>query len=226
MTQARPGLADQVDWRLYYVTDTSMSGGPDRVPLIVEQAILGGVGVVQIRDKDLPYDEFLTLARACVEAADRAADATGRRAALVVNDRLHVAEELGLNFHQGQGDGDIRDARRRLGDDLLIGLSISTPEELVEELHDQTADLLGLSPVWATPTKTDAAPALGLDGAARLVRDTAARAKTVAIGGINAGNAAAVIGIGVDGICVVSAITTADDPRAAAAQLVSLWRTR
>ncbi|MBB1514712.1 thiamine phosphate synthase [Tessaracoccus sp. MC1679] len=226
MTQATPGLADGVDWRVYYVTDTAMSGGPAHVPGIVEQAILGGAGVVQIRDKDLHGTEFLALARACVDARDRAFDATGRTTALVVNDRLHVAEELGLHFHQGQDDGAISQARARLGRDLLIGLSISTEAELDAELSDLTADVLGLSPLWATPTKTDAAPALGLDGAARLVLRTAGRAKTVAIGGINATNAAVAIATGVDGICVVSALTTAPDPRAAADELLALWRTR
>ena len=226
MTQARSGVADAVDWRLYYVTATRMAGGPDRVPAIVEQAILGGAGVVQIRDKDLPGHEFLTLAKACAEAAHRAQDQTGRPVALVVNDRLHVAEELGLHFHQGQDDGDITRARNRLGADLLIGLSISNRDELDAELADQTADVLGFSPLWATPTKTDAAPALDPDGTARLVAGTAARAKTLAIGGINAANAAQAIATGVDGICVVSAITTAPDPRAAAAELLALWRTR
>ncbi|HSO69340.1 MAG TPA: thiamine phosphate synthase [Arachnia sp.] len=226
MSQARPGLADGVDWRLYYVTDSALSGGPAKVPHIVEQAILGGAGVVQIRDKELYGTEFLALARACVDARDRAFDATGRSAAIVVNDRLHVAEELGLHFHQGQDDGDINQARARLGRDLLIGLSISTDAELDAELSTLTADVLGFSPLWATPTKTDAAPALGPDGAARLVMRTAGRAKTVAIGGINATNAVEAIATGVDGICVISALTTAPDPRAAADELFAFWRTR
>lgn len=226
MTQATPGLADSVDWRLYYVTDTTVSGGPAKVAHIVEQAILGGAGVVQIRDKELPGRDFLALARACVDARDRAFDATGRNAAIFVNDRLHVAEELGLHFHQGQDDGDIGQARARLGRDLLIGLSISSDAELDAELSTITADVLGLSPLWATPTKTDAAPALGLDAVARLVLRTAGAAKTVAIGGINITNAAEAIATGVDGICVVSALSTAPDPRAAADELLALWRNR
>lgn len=226
MSQASPGLADAVDWRLYVVTDTALSGGPDRVPYIVEQAALGGAGVVQVRDKHLPDADFLALTRTCRDAARSAEDVTGRPVALVVNDRLDVAEELGLHFHQGQDDGDIRQARRRLGTDLLIGLSISSLVELEAELADQTADVLGLSPLWATPTKTDAAPALGPDGAVRLIDATAGRAKTVAIGGINAATAPDAIATGVDGICVVSAIATAPDPRAAAAHLLALWRTR
>lgn len=219
--RARPGLADQVDWRLYYITDTAQSGGHERVPFFVEAAVRGGAGVVQVRDKDCSDDEFLALARACQAAVERAADATGRQAALVVNDRLDVAAELGLHFHQGQSDGPVAWAREKLGADVLIGLSISNRHELDTELADPTADVLGLGPVWATPTKTDASPALGVDGLADLVQRTGTAAITVAIGGINRSNASQVWATGVNGICVVSAITGADDPTAAAAELLS-----
>lgn len=224
--RARPGLADCVDWRLYYVTDTALSGGPEHVPYYVEQAVLGGAGVVQIRDKSLDHDDFMRLTRACLEANDRAAMSIGRKAAIVVNDRLDVAADLGLHFHQGQDDGDVRRARRLLGQDLLIGLSISNDKELAAELADPTADALGLSPIWSTPTKTDTAEALGLEAAARLVTTTGRQAKTLAIGGINLVNARWVLETGVDGLCVVSAITGAPDPRDAAAQLLNLWRQR
>ncbi|MCH3973598.1 MAG: thiamine phosphate synthase [Bifidobacterium tibiigranuli] len=223
MTTAKPDLADSVDWRLYFVTDTPLAGGPERVPWFVEQAVIGGAGVVQIRDKTLPHDDFLALTKACVEANQRAYEHCGKQAALVVNDRLEVAEELGLNVHMGQSDGDIREARRRLGDGLLIGLSISNQRELDAELADQSADVLGLSPIWDTPTKTDTEAALGLDGAAKLVQQTAGRAKTVAIGGINHSNVRSVIGTGVDGICVVSAIAARPDPQQAAVELLSAW---
>ena len=93
-----------------------------------------------------------------------------------------------------------------------------------EELADPTADVVGLSPIWMTPTKTDAPPALGLDGARELVQAARATVKTVAIGGISAGNARSVIDTGVDGICVVSAVAAAPDPEAAARELLSLWR--
>lgn len=153
-------------------------------------------------------------------------DATGHQAAVFVNDRLHVAEELGLHFHMGQSDGDVREARRRLGQDLMIGLSISNLAQLRTELLDQTADVLGLSPIWSTPTKTDTDPPLELPGAKQVVDLTAGRAKTVAIGGINRINAPWVIDTGVDGICVVSAIMSAPDPLAAAEELMSFWRPR
>lgn len=224
--QAHKKLAKAVDWRLYVVTDTELAGGPDRVPRIVEQAVLGGAGVVQVRDKDMSELEFLKLTRSVVDATRRVFDATGHQAAIFVNDRLDIAEDLGLHFHMGQSDGDIHEARRRLGQDLMIGLSISNSEQLRTELRDQTADVLGLSPIWTTPTKTDTDPPLELQGAEQIVRETAGRAKTVAIGGINAVNARWVIDTGVDGICVVSAVMSAPDPLEASQQLMSLWRTR
>ncbi len=217
---------DAVDWRLYFVTDTALCGGLDRVAEVAEQAILGGAGVVQVRDKDIDDVAFADLARSVVAARDRAFDQCGRRAAIVVNDRLSVAADLGLHFHQGQDDGDIRQARHRLGNDALIGLSISNAGELAAHLADPVADVVGLSPVYATPTKTDTAAPLGLLGTAHLAAQARGHVATVAIGGINTGNARQVIATGVDGICVVSAIACAPDPRAAAAELLSNWSTQ
>lgn len=222
--QARAELADQVDWRVYFVTDTAYCGGLDKVPAVVAAAIRGGAGVVQIRDKKISDAEFAGLAKACIAASDQVYAETGHRAALVVNDRLNVACEFGLHFHQGQEDGDITKARRLLGSELLIGLSTSSDTELEQELAAPTADVLGLSPLWGTPTKTDAAAPLGLVNAARYARLAAGRVKTVAIGGINLGNARQVIDTGVDGICVVSAIACADDPQTAAQDLLREWR--
>lgn len=224
--QAHKKIAKSVDWRLYLVTDTELAGGPARVPRIVEQAVLGGVGVVQVRDKHMTELEFLKLTQACVDATRRVFDATGHQAAIFVNDRLDIAADLGLHFHMGQSDGDIREARQRLGRDSMIGLSISNSEQLRLEMREPTADVLGLSPIWSTPTKTDTDPPLELQGAEQIVRETAGRAKTVAIGGINAVNAPWVIDTGVDGICVVSAIMSSPDPLASAEQLMSYWRVR
>lgn len=222
--QASQAVAGRVDWRLYFVTDTALCGGPERVAQVVEQAVLGGAGVVQVRDKTMTDDNFARLTRSCIEAVDKAFSATGRRAEIFVNDRLAVADRFGLHLHMGQSDGDVEHARRTLGTDLLLGLSISNDAQLATALNHPFADVLGISPVWATPTKADTDPALGLAGAGRIVDTTAGRAATVGIGGINATNAAEVIATGVDGICVVSAIATAPDPRAAAAHLLSLWR--
>lgn len=212
--------------RLYLVTDTDLAGGPDNVAYVVEQAVIGGAGIVQVRDKHMSEPDFARLTRSVVEANRRAFDATGYQAALFVNDHLNIAEDLGLHFHMGQSDGDIQEARSRLGRDLMIGLSISNEAQLRAELQNLTADVLGLSPIWATPTKPDTEPPLELDGAGHLVRRTARRARTVGIGGINSINARWVIDTGVDGVCVVSAIMGAVEPRVEAEQLLSVWRTR
>ena len=224
--QAHKKVVRNVDWRLYVVTDTELAGGSDRIPRIVEQAVHGGAGVIQVRDKHMSELEFVKLTQACVDATRRVFDATGQHAQIFVNDRLDIAADLGLHFHMGQQDGDIQEARRRLGPDLMIGLSVANLTQLHAELLDPTADVLGLSPIWSTPTKTDTDPPLELQGAAQIVRETAGRAKTVAIGGINQVNARWVIDTGVDGICVVSAIMSAPDPLFASQQLMSLWRTR
>lgn len=224
--RARGKLAKAVDWRLYVVTDTELAGGPERVPRIVEQAVLGGAGVVQVRDKAMSELEFVRFTLACVAATRRVFDATGHQAAVFVNDRLNIAADLGLHFHMGQSDGDIKEARRRLGRDSMIGLSISNLAQLRAELRDPHADVLGLSPIWTTPTKTDTDPPLELQGARQIVAETARRAKTVAIGGINRINAPWVIDTGVDGICVVSAIMSSPDPLAAAKHLMSYWSNR
>ncbi len=224
--RAHGKLAKAVDWRLYVVTDTELAGGPERVPRIVEQAVLGGAGVVQVRDKSMSELEFVRLTLACVAATRRVFDATGHQAAVFVNDRLNIAADLGLHFHMGQSDGDIKEARRRLGRDSMIGLSISNLAQLRAELRDPHADVLGLSPIWTTPTKTDTDPPLELQGARQIVAETARRAKTVAIGGINRINAPWVIDTGVDGICVVSAIMSSPDPLAAAKHLMSYWSNR
>lgn len=224
--QAHKKVARAVDWRLYVVTDTELAGGPARVPQIVEKAVLGGAGVVQVRDKSLSELEFVLLTRECVAATRRVFDATGHQAAIFVNDRLNIAEDMGLHFHMGQEDGDIREARRRLGRDALIGLSISNLTQLRIEMRDQHADVLGLSPIWLTPTKVDTGAPLELQGARQIVEETAGRAKTVAIGGINRINAPWVIDTGVDGICVVSAIMSAPDPLSASKELFNFWRPR
>ena len=137
---------------------------------------------------------------------------------------VHDAVDVALvadadGVHVGQDDLPPAQVRALLGPDRLLGLSISSPAELdaALALPVGTVDLVGLSPVWATPTKPDAGPGLGLAGIEGLA--AAARSgglQTVAIGGISAANAAEVAATGVDGVCVVSAVCAAADPAAAA----------
>jgi thiamine-phosphate pyrophosphorylase len=118
--------------------------------------------------------------------------------------------------HLGQTDMLIADARRLTGPGMLIGISAECLEDAVRA-QAEGADYIGVSPVFSTPTKTDTAPPLGLDGIAAI--RAAVSLPLVGIGGIGPANAAAVIRAGCDGIAVVSAIVSAADPRKAAAEL-------
>ena len=213
----------RIDWRLYYVTDPDLSGGRDRVAHTVEQAVLGGATVVQFRDKNADDDTFRKGVLACRDAIESAVAKGAAGAELFVNDRLGIAVELGTHLHIGQSDGDPAVVREALGPDRLLGVSVSSRAELDAIAAIGCADVVGLSPVWSTSTKTDTAPALGLEGVRELLAARPAGLPAVAIGGINATNAAEVIATGVDGICVVSAIAAATRPREAAARLKELW---
>jgi thiamine-phosphate pyrophosphorylase len=199
-----------VDWGLYLVTDRRLAGARPLEDL-VRAAVRGGVTAVQLREKECGTREFVELARGLkklLEPLD---------IPLLINDRVDVALAAGADgVHVGQSDMQYGDARRLLGPDAIIGLSVETLEQ-----GGQAASLdlnyLGVGPIFPTGTKPDAAPHLGIEGLASL--RAASRQALVAIGGINAANAAAVLRAGADGIAVVSAICAAGDPQAAAAEL-------
>jgi thiamine-phosphate pyrophosphorylase len=205
------------DPTLYLVTDTKLCR-PRPVADVVRAAVAGGVTAVQVRDKYASRRDLLELVRAVQRAV---ADTPGVR--VVVNDALDVALIARADgVHVGQDDLPAAEVRALIGPDQLLGLSVSSRAELdaALALPAGTLDLVGLSPVWGTPTKPDTGPALGLAGVAELA--SAARAgglAAVAIGGISDDRAAEVTGTGVDGICVVSAVCAAADPAAAARKL-------
>ncbi len=207
------------DPTLYLVTDSALCG-PRSVPEVVAAAVAGGVTAVQVREKTASRRELLELTRAVQAAlADR------RDVAVVVDDALDVALLAGADgVHVGQSDLPVTEVRAH-APHLHVGLSVGTDDELAGALAlpAGTVDLLGIGPVWATATKTDAGPALGPAGVARLVAG-ADGLTTVAIGGVDADRAAELSGTGVDGVCVVSDICAAPDPRAAAAALRRAFR--
>ena len=221
------GRGDDVDWRLYLVTDPHLGGGRDAVPRIVYEAVLGGVGVIQVRDKECDDDEeFRRRARAIADAARRAGAETGRHVPVFVNDRLDVARALGLHLHIGQQDMPFARARAALPDELMLGLSIESDEQLAAALAGPgpAPDVIGVSPVWSTTTKIDTAAALGPAGADRLARAAAGGGvRAVGIGGVTLANVAELASTALDGVCVISAIMAAPDPRAAAADLLAGW---
>jgi thiamine-phosphate pyrophosphorylase len=200
---------------LYLITDRRLVGARG-IEAVVAAAVRGGVTLVQLRDDATPADELVTLARRLKQLL-----APGR-VPLIVKNRLDVALAAGADgVHVGQSDTPVAEARGRLGPEAILGLSITDPLQLAGVVP-AGIDYLGVGPIHATGTKPDAAPPMGLDG----VR--ACRAATslpiVAVGGIDAGCAAAIIRAGADGIAVVSAICAAPDPERAARELAQALR--
>jgi thiamine-phosphate pyrophosphorylase len=201
---ARKSLAT---FALCLITDPALATGRS-LSGIVRKAIEGGATLVQLRDKTAPT-------RALVEDA-RMLKALLKPLGvpLLINDRIDVALAAGADgAHLGQADMPVAMARRLLGPNAIIGLSITRIGE-VEGADVALADYLGVGPIFPQLTKADATPPLGLEGLAQIRRIT--RQPIVAIGGVSAANAAAVRSAGADGLAVVSAIMGAADPRAAA----------
>jgi thiamine-phosphate pyrophosphorylase len=201
---------EPIDYSLYLVTDRGLSRGRP-TPEIVRAAVRGGVTCVQLREKTCSTREFIAEALAVRDFLK------WRGVPLIINDRVDVALAVGADgVHLGQGDLPLAEARAILGESKLIGISAESLRDAVAA-ENAGADYLGVSPIFATPTKTDTAAPLGLEGLRAIRRQV--KLPLVAIGGLNAGNAAAVIGGGADGVAVVSAIVAADDPGLAAREL-------
>ena len=198
------------DFSLYLVLGASDTG---RRPFeeIVLAAIEGGVTVVQLREKDAETRVLLEHAlrlKALLEP---------RGVPLIVNDRIDVAMAARADgVHLGQDDMPPALARRLVGEDMLIGLSVSDWVE-ADAADPEVVDYCGIGSVFPTGTKADAGAAIGPDLTGKLRRQV--DLPSVAIGGINAGNAGQLRGTGIEGLAVVSAICAADDPKAAAQEL-------
>lgn len=201
------------DLSVYLVTDGALCGARGVVET-VRQAIGAGATMVQLRDP-------VAKTRALVEEA-RALAAVLRPAGIpfIVNDRVDVAMAAGADgVHLGQSDMSPADARALMGPAPILGLSITALADL--DASDLAGvDYLGVGPVFATTTKADAAPAMGLAGLSAV--HTVCTLPIVAIGGIGAANTAEVIKAGADGVAVVSAICAASDAAAATRNLAGI----
>lgn len=201
--------------RLYLVTDQALTCGR-ALEDVVAAAVQGGVTCVQLREKQLGTADFLAQALALKALL------APRNIALVINDRVDVALACGAQgVHLGQSDMPVQDARRLLPPDVFIGWSV---ESMIDVARSAAlpVDYLGVSPIFATPTKTDTKTPWGLHGLQQVRAATAL--PLVAIGGLHAGNAVKVLRAGADGLALVSALCSAKDPQAAAANLRALCR--
>jgi thiamine-phosphate pyrophosphorylase len=210
--ERRARLADAT---LYLCTD----GRRDRGDLadFLDAALSGGVDVVQLREKGLEAREELALAEVFADAARR------HGALFAVNDRADIARVCGADIlHVGQGDLPVDVARDLVGDDVVIGLSSHADDEATSAVAAAAVDYFCVGPTWPTPTKPGR-PAPGLPLVKHAAGLTAGK-PWFAIGGIDFTNVDQVIDAGARRIVVVRAITEAEDPKAAAQQLVQRIR--
>lgn len=205
----------KIDYSLYLVTDRSLSRGRSTAE-IVGAAVRGGVTCVQLREKHCSTREFMREARSLQLLLQH------QRIPLIINDRLDVALAIGADgVHLGQNDMPLADARRLVGEKMIIGISAENLADAVTA-EQEGADYIGISPVFATATKKDTAVPLGLAGI-RLIR-RAVKIPLVGIGGVNAGNIRDIVCAGADGAAVVSAIVASACPETAAAALKKLLK--
>ncbi len=201
-----------VDLRLYAIVDPEHAGGRS-LPDLAKLVAAGGATLVQLRDKKSDTRAMIDTARA-VKAA-----LAPFGVPLLINDRVDVALAAGAaGVHVGQTDMAPEDARRLLGPEAIIGLSIKSVA-LAEAAPIGLIDYVGIGGVYATTSKDNPNPPIGVDGLRRIVevfRRRYPNFPTCAIAGITAANAGATIAAGADGVSVISALSLAPDPTVAA----------
>jgi len=199
-------------YRLYLVTDDQQDLAT--LKRVVKKAVEGGVTMVQVREKHGDV-------RASIERAQAVKDILkDTDVPLIVNDRVDVALAVDADgVHLGQSDMPAIIARELIGPNKILGLSIENEEQLAEA-DSLPIDYIGLSAIFATPTKTNTKKHWGIDGLKMAL--VATSLPIVAIGGINENNIPQLSATGVHGLALVSAICHAEDPKAASEYLLGL----
>ena len=204
-----------VDLRLYALVDPLTAGGHD-LPELAWRVAQGGATLVQLRDKHGSTRAMVETARAI------RARIAPLGVPLLINDRADVAFAAGADgVHLGQDDMAVEDARRLLGPHAVIGQSIKSLDDAARAPLEHL-DYVCVGGVFATTSKDNPDPPIGLAGLQSILATMRARDGDLPVGaiaGINAGNAAGTIAAGADGVAVISALSLASDPQAAAREL-------
>jgi thiamine-phosphate pyrophosphorylase len=205
----------KVDLSLYVLVDPAQARGRPLAD-IAAAAARGGATLIQLRDKT-------GTTRALVEAARSIKSALAAFGVpLLVNDRVDVALAARADgVHLGREDMEPRAARALLGPEAIVGITVRGEDD-VTALAPEVSDYVCIGGVFATSSKNNPDPPVGIEGFARLARLSRAKAPALPVGaiaGINGQNAAEVVVAGADGIAVVSAVTSAADPEEAARRL-------
>lgn len=199
----------QLDTRIYFITDSTMYTEEEFLSR-VRAALEGGVSLIQLREKERSTREYIALAEK-VHALTKESGVP-----LIIDDRIDVAlAAKAEGVHLGQSDMPIKTAREILGDDFIIGATAKTVEQ-AKEAYEQGADYLGVGAIYPTTTKvkTVLTSTEMLDKICKTVP-----IPVNAIGGLNKDNIDVLKGIGIAGVCAVSAIMKADDPKQAVEEL-------
>jgi len=200
-------ISDTFPYKLYLVTDEAACLGRDFF-WVVEEAIKGGVDLVQLREKHLPEKDFIYKAQKLKALCQRYS------VPLIINDHPHVAKFIEADgLHIGQNDAKMEVVKEMLGHGFPVGLSLEREAELSNKASD-AAWYFGVSPIFSTPTKADTYTEWGLEGLKRLRGLTSK--PLVAIGNIKISNAREVMEAGADCLAVVSGICSAAHPGKAA----------
>lgn len=191
-----------VDCSLYLITDRSFLKGRS-LASCVEEAIKGGVTLIQVREKEISSRDFFKVAKEVKEVTNK------YNVPLIINDRIDIALAIDADgVHLGQSDMPIEIARKILGKDKIIGISAGSISEALEA-EKNGADYLGIGTVFFTGTKKDIEEPIGIEGLKDIVNKI--KIPTVAIGGINKDNCEEVMESGVNGISLISAILANDN---------------
>lgn len=206
-----------LDLTLYLIVGSSHVDG-DPVPL-VREAVRGGVTLVQLRDKTSTTGRMVATARAIKSAL------AGTGVSLLINDRADVAVAADADgVHLGRDDLSPADARAIVGPDRIVGITVKNPAE-ARAVEPGVVDYASVGGVFVTDSKNNPDPPIGLTGLREMAAALTAGSPGLprcAIAGIDRSSAADVVAAGVDGICVVSAITKSQNPFEAARQLRTL----
>jgi len=194
------------DLSLYLVLDPVLCADIGMIET-ARAAVAGGATIVQLRDKHASTTTMIETGLALKQVL------AGSGTRLIVNDDVEAAIAIGADgLHIGQEDLNAQDARRMIGPDMILGLSVET-EALASAIDAEIVDYAGIGPVFATPTKPDHKQPIGFDGLARIIK--LCPVPTVAIGGLKANHVAEALTAGAEGVAMVSAICGQPDPKAA-----------
>jgi len=191
-----------MNYDLYIITDQRISHGKSHLE-IAEAALAGGATVIQFRDKEMKDSEAVVACREIYKLTKK------KDVSFIVNDRVEIVKAVNADgVHLGQEDMSFSLARKILGKEKIIGISVETVEQALKAVEGG-ADYLGIGPIYPTATKPDAGKALGI-AKLKEIRESV-NIPIVAIGGINENNLEEVLRAGADGVAVISAVVSAPD---------------